>query len=45
LDSVQLGPSHNMKLRKNQQYAMKMANISIKDGTSPHEKFLAHCHQ
>jgi hypothetical protein len=46
LDSVQLGPAHKMKLRKEAiQYASTMANISIKDGMSPHENFLARHHQ
>jgi hypothetical protein len=41
LDTVKLGPAHNMKLRKEAiQYASTMANISISDGISPHEKFV-----
>jgi hypothetical protein len=39
LDTVKLGPAHKMKLRKEAiQYASKMANISINDSISPHEK-------
>jgi hypothetical protein len=39
-DTVKLGPAHKMKLRKEAiQYACTMANISINDGISPHEKF------
>jgi hypothetical protein len=36
LDAVKLGPAHKMK---SIQYASTMANISINDGMSPHEKF------
>jgi hypothetical protein len=40
LDTVKLSVAHKMKLRKEAiQYASTMANISIKDGKSPYEKF------
>jgi hypothetical protein len=40
LDTVKLGPAHKMKLLKEAiQYASTMANISIKVGMSPHEKY------
>jgi hypothetical protein len=40
LDTVKLGPAHKKKLRKEAiQYASTMANISINDRISPHEKF------
>jgi hypothetical protein len=40
LDTVKLGPAHKMKLRREAiQYASTMANISINDGMSTHEKF------
>jgi hypothetical protein len=40
LDLVQLSPSMKMMLRKEAiRYAATMANISIKENTSPHEKF------
>jgi hypothetical protein len=40
LDSVQLSPSIKMTLRKEAiRYAVTMANISIKNNTSPYEKF------
>jgi hypothetical protein len=39
LDTVKLDTAHKMKLRKEAiQYASTMANISINDGISPHEK-------
>jgi hypothetical protein len=40
LDTVQLNAAHKMKFRKEAiQYASTMANISIRDGKSPYEKF------
>jgi hypothetical protein len=40
LDKVQLNAAHKMKLRKETiQYASTKANISIRDGKSPYEKF------
>jgi ribosomal protein S10 len=40
LDTVKLSVAHKMKLRKEAiQYASTMANISIKFGKSPYEKF------
>jgi hypothetical protein len=41
LDSVQHNAAHEMKLWKEAfQYDSTMANISIKDGRSPYEKFV-----
>jgi hypothetical protein len=46
LETVQLNAAHKMKLRKEAiQYASTMANISIRDGKSPYEKFLGYHHQ
>jgi hypothetical protein len=46
IDTVKLGPAHKIKLRKEAiQYASTMANISINDGISPHERFLEYHHQ
>jgi hypothetical protein len=40
LDTVKLSVAHKMKLQKEAiKYASTMANISIKDGKSPYEKF------
>jgi hypothetical protein len=46
LDLVKLGQAHKMKLRKEAiQYASTMADISINDGKSPHEKLFGIQHQ